>query len=111
MNRRQLQVNSLLQQELSNYWEKEIELPKNTILSVSRVEVTSSFDQAFVYISVWPVEKQEEILFDLKHNIYQTQKFIDKRLSMRKVPKLVLRVDEQSSSRREVEDILDSLSD
>jgi len=109
MSRRQLQVNSLLQQELSNYWEREVELPKNTILSVARVEVAPSFDQAFVYLSVWPEEREVEVLAELKDNIYQTQKFIDKRLSMKKVPKLVLRIDEQSLSRRDVEEVLDSL--
>ena len=84
-------------------------MPANTILSVSRVEVAPSFDQAFVYISVWPEDKEEEILDELKSDIYHTQKFIDKRLSMKKVPKLILRLDEQTSSRREVEDLLDGI--
>lgn len=107
--RRQLQVASLLQRELGFYWEKEFELPVNTILSVARVEVAPSFDQAFVYLSVWPEEKQSEVLEGLVEDIYHTQKFIDKRLAMKKVPKLILKIDEQSASRREVEDVLDSL--
>lgn len=109
MKQRQLQVGSLLQRELGNYWERHIDLPKDTILSVARVEVAPSFDQAFVYISVWPEAKEKEILTELKEGIYQTQKYIDRRLRMKKVPKLVLRSDTQSLSRREVEDILDSL--
>ena len=109
--RRQLQVNSLLQQELSNYWEKECELPINTILSVARVEVAPSFDEAFVYLSVWPEEKQKEVMEELKEDIYHTQKYINRKLSMKKVPKLVFRIDEQSQSRREVEDVLDKLED
>ncbi len=110
-NRRQLQVNSLLQQELANYWEREYELPNNTILSVARVEVAPSFDVAHVYVSVWPEENEAEVMIDLKENIYQLQKYIDKRLSMKKVPKLILKTDHQSESRREVEDVLDSLQD
>lgn len=108
-SKRQLQVNSLLQQELSEYWEREVEVPQGTLLSVARIEVVSSFDTAFVYISVWPQERQEEVMESLQKDIYTTQKYIDKKLSMKKVPKLVLRFDEQTISRREVEDVLDSL--
>lgn len=110
-NRRQLQVNSLLQQELSNYWEREFELPLNTILSVARVEVSPSFDVAQVYLSVWPEDQQAGVISALQKEIYATQKYIDKRLQIKKVPKLVLRIDEQSQSRREVEDVLDELDD
>ena len=91
------------------YWEREIELPKSTLLTVARVEATGPLDKAYVYISIWPEDKQEEVMEVLQKNIYATQKYIDKRLSMRRVPQLVLEVDEQSASRREVEDVLDSL--
>lgn len=110
-SKRQLQVNSLLQRELAQYWEREVEMPQGSILSVSRVEVVPSFDTAFVYIAVWPEDRQEEVMSMLKEEIYHTQKFIDKKLFMKKVPKLVLRFDEQTYSRREVEDVLDSLKD
>ncbi len=110
-SKRILQVNSLIQKELSEYWERELELPLNTIMSVSRVEVTASLDKAFIYISVWPQNKQEVVMEMLKHEIYHTQKHLDKRLHMRRVPMLVLEVDEQSLSRNEVEDVLDSLPD
>ena len=110
-SKRLLQVNSLLQQELSEYWEKELELPKDTIMSVSRVETTGPLDKAFVYISVWPQDKQDVVMGILKKEIYHTQKYLDKRLHMRRVPFLVLEIDEQAISRREVEDVLDSLSE
>ena len=111
MSRRQAQVNSLLQQELSMYWEREIELPANTILSVARVEVAPSLDVAHVFVSVWPEDKQAQVVAVLNEDIYQTQKYIDKRLYMKKVPKLDIMVDEQTLARREVEDVLDALQD
>ena len=108
---RVLQVNSLIQKEISEYWERELEFPKNTIVSVTRVETTSSLDKAFVYISVWPQENQEEMMEYLSKNIYHTQQHLNKRLHMRRVPLLILEVDEQSLSRNEVEDVLDALPD
>ncbi|MGB0756842.1 MAG: ribosome-binding factor A [Patescibacteria group bacterium] len=108
---RQKQVNSLLQEELSMYWEREVELPKNTLLTVARVEATGPLDKAYVYVSIWPEDKQKEVMEVLKKQIYSTQKYIDKRLSMRRVPQIILEVDEQSASRREVEDVLDSLEE
>ncbi len=108
---RLLKVNSLIQKEVSEFWEKELEFPKNTIASVARVETTGPMDKAFIYISVWPQENQEEVMEILKKNIYRTQKYLDKRLHMRRVPFLVLEVDEQSLSRNEVEDVLDALPD
>lgn len=108
---RQLQVNSLLQQELSMFWEREIELPRDTIVSVARVEATPALDKAFVYVSVWPEDNESEVMDKLQKKIYPAQKYLDAKLSMRRVPQIVLEVDEQSASRREVEDILDSLPD
>lgn len=108
-SQRQLQVNSLLQQELSQYWEREFEMPPGSILSVARVEATPALDKAFIYLSIWPEEHEQTVLKQLKEDIYHTQKYIDKRLHMKRVPKLLLELDEQSASRREVEDVLDAL--
>lgn len=110
---RLLQVNSLIQKEVSEYWERELEFPPNTLVSVTRVDTTGPLDKAFVYISIWPADQdiQKQVLEYLNKNIYQTQKHLDKRLSMRRVPKLILEIDEQALSRREVEDVLDSLPD
>jgi len=108
---RLLKVNSLIQKEISQYWEKELEFPPNVLVSVTRVETTKPLDKAFVYISIWPADndQQDKIMNYLQKNVYQTQKYLDKRLSMRRVPKIVFEIDQQAISRREVEDVLDSL--
>lgn len=99
----------MLQRELSEYWSKRLELPKGTMVSVSRVEVSPSLERAYVYISIWPEEGREQVWDILKKNTYRTQKYLDARLFMKFVPKITLAVDKGEIARREVENVLDSL--
>ncbi len=108
-SRRQEQVNSLLQKELGKILQTELEIPLGTLLTISRVEVSSSLEHADVFVTVLPDEKTKEILQLLQKNIYYLQKLLDKKLFLKFVPKVVFKVDEGMKLENEMNEMLDNL--
>ncbi len=108
-SRRQEQVNSLVQKELGEILQTEFELPAGVLLTITRVEVSSSLEHADVFITVLPESQSEPLLERLSKNIYHLQKILDKKLVLKFVPKVRFRLDEGMIRENEVNEILDSL--
>ena len=81
-------VNSLIKNELSQIILKEIDFPKNTLITIIRVETSIDLRQAKVYISVIPEEQTTRVCEILKRGIYNLQQELNKRLNMRPIPRI-----------------------
>ena len=81
-------VNELLRQELGIILLREFDTPDNVIITLTRADASDNLQQAKIYISVMPEERGEEILRLLKHDVYETQQALNKRLNMRPVPRI-----------------------
>lgn len=67
---RQNKISRLIQKELADIFQKESrELFHGKIISVTTVRVTSDLSLARAYVSIFPSEKSEETLLDIKHNV------------------------------------------
>ncbi len=108
-SRRQEQVNSLVQKELGEILHTELELPIGTLLTISRVEVSSSLEHADIFVTVLPDEQTQPILQLLEQSIYHLQKLLDKRLTLKFVPKIRFFIDKGMQQENEVNKILDSI--
>ncbi|HEX67559.1 MAG TPA: ribosome-binding factor A, partial [bacterium] len=60
-SRRLPRVNSLLKEEIANILLKEIDFPKEVLVTVTRVECSPDLRQAKIYVSVIPKEKKERV--------------------------------------------------
>ena len=88
MSYRILRVNELIQRELNQIFLREIELPTNVLVTITRVETADNFSEAKVYISCLPETETFEIMHILEKNIYDIQQHLNHRLTMRMVPKI-----------------------
>ncbi|MBU4022855.1 30S ribosome-binding factor RbfA [Patescibacteria group bacterium] len=89
MTKRIAQINGLLRKELSGILLKGEGLDRQTLMTITRVETTQDLVEAKVYISIFPNEKSVEVMDFLKKNIYHIQQELNKRLCIRRVPKIV----------------------
>jgi len=109
MIERIIQINGLLKKELSGVFLRGEGFDRNTLITITRVETTKDLAQAKVYISVLPTEKFFEIMDFLKKNIYHIQQELNKKLCMRKVPKIVFyrerKIEEAGKIERLIEEI------
>jgi len=108
-SRRQEQVNSLIQKELGAILLSEIELPLGSLLTISRVEVSSSLEHADIFVTVLPDGQTERVLALVQKNVYHLQKLLDKKLVLKFVPKIRFQLDEGLQAANEVNEILNSL--
>ena len=99
-------VNSLLAHELSEIFLREMEFPPNVLVSVTHAEVAEDLKQVKIFISVMPFKEGRTILGLLDKNIFRIQQALNKRLKMRRVPKIVFKIDPSIDQAARVEKLL-----
>jgi ribosome-binding factor A len=109
MSKRIQRVNQLIKREISQIILREIDSPKDTLITVTRVETTPNLIESRVFISVLPEENCEKIIKFLKKIIYQLQQKINKKLKMRPVPKIIFMEEKKTAEAARIEKILDEL--
>jgi ribosome-binding factor A len=109
VSNRAQQVNSLIRNEFSQILLKEIDLPENALVTLTRVETSSNLIQAKIFISVIPNDESEKILKILNKKIYDLQQKLNKRLKMRPVPKIIFQKEEKTEQAEKIETLLEKL--
>ena len=66
MTERILRVNQLLKKELGSILLREIVFPDGCLVSISRAEATPNLQQAKIYITVFPADKEKEVMDSLR---------------------------------------------
>ena len=110
-SRRIQRVNQLIKKEVSQLLLREVESPKDILITVTRVETTPDLGQSKVFIGVIPEKNIEKIIESLNRKIYRIQQKMNKRLKMKYVPKIKF-VEEKSTREAErIEKVLEKLKD
>ena len=109
MSERVRRVNDLIQEELGKIFLKEIDLPRNILVTITRVETVSNLSVAKVFISVIPDNQSERVFKILNRIIYHIQQLLNKCLNMRPIPKIVFHREDKTIQAAEVEQILGQL--
>ncbi|MBU2545070.1 30S ribosome-binding factor RbfA [Patescibacteria group bacterium] len=109
MSERVRRVNDLIQEELGKIFLKEIDLPRNILVTITRVETVSNLSVAKVFISVIPDNQSERVFKILNRIIYHIQQLLNKCLNMRPIPKIVFHREDKTVQAAGVEQILEQL--
>ena len=86
-------LNELLRRFVGEYLRKEMDF-EDALVTVSSVVTTSNRQESTVGVTVFPFEKSARVLEILNKNIYETQKAVNRGLSIRPVPKIIFKIDE-----------------
>ena len=87
-NNRILRINELIQQEISKIILKEVEAPENSLITVSDVKTSDDLAHAKIWISVFPQKHSKKMLGYFLKNTGYLQKLLNRRLSMKFIPKI-----------------------
>lgn len=109
MSDRVLQVNQLIKKELGKIILKEIDFPKEILVTLTRVETSANLIQAKVYISVMPENQSGQVLEILNQQIYFLQQMMNRRLKMRPIPKIIFVEEAVSREAGRVEELLEKI--
>jgi len=109
MAKRIQRVNQLIKKELSQILLREVDFPKDLLVTITRVETLNDLSEARVFISVMPESQAKRILAILNRQIYQLQQKINKRLRMRPIPKIIFCEEKTTVEAGRIEEILEEL--
>ena len=100
--RRIEKINMLLKEVLAGIIDREVEFPQGSLVTLTRVSVSSDGRYASAFFSAFGVS-QDAMLELLKKNMYTIQQLINKKLRMRPVPQIHFALDEDEMRREGVE--------
>lgn len=110
MGKRIERVNELIKRELSKIFLEEIEIPKEVLVTISRVETTKDLKEAKVFLSIYPFKEKENIVRILKKKVYLIQKRLNKTLVMSPLPRIKFEIDESLETAEKIQKIIDNLA-
>lgn len=109
MTKRIPQVNRLLQRELGQIFLRELDFPRGSLVTVTRVATSPDLNQAKVSISVLPEKETEKVLRALNRRIYEIQQQINRKLKMRPIPRLRFSPEKETGGAAKIEELLEEL--
>ena len=109
MFERKDRLKEVIKKELAQIIEREIDLGKDTIVTVSRVDISPDLAEAKVYISVLPDENLQRALSILKKRIGFLQRAINKLVNIKRTPKLVIVEDKGLKHAARIEELLEKI--
>lgn len=109
---RQQKINRLLQKELSILFQREAQGLHGMIISVTNVKTSPDLSTTKIYLSIFPANKKEETLKDIKANTktlrYQLAKKVGKQL--RVIPELTFFPDDTLDYAEKIDKLLDKIN-
>lgn len=106
---RLIKLNELFRVEVGKILKTEIDVGDDTLITVLRADVSPTLEHATIRISVFPRTKEETALKEINRRIYFIQQILNKRLSMRPVPKIRFDVDRTEEQASKIEKILEKM--
>lgn len=107
--KRNLRVNQLIKKELNRIILREVDFPKNVLVTITRVETSSNLIQSKIYISAIPESQNPQVLEILNGQIYDIQQALNKRLKMRPIPKIIFMEEKKTQEAGRVEELLEKI--
>ncbi|MBI4692248.1 MAG: ribosome-binding factor A [Candidatus Terrybacteria bacterium] len=104
MTLRQEKINSLLKELAGSFIKRNI--LSGAIVTATRAEIFSNLRSAKVFISVFPEDKEKDILGLLKNKEGEFRDFINPRLKIRFLPKVSFEIDNEIKMERHIEELL-----
>jgi len=105
MSQRTQRVNQLIKEQIGQLLLKEIDFG-SLLVTITEVTTSTDLSQAKIKISVMPTDKEEQALRILRKNIFQLQQRLNKKMTMKIVPKIIFEIDQAEVKSKRIEEIL-----
>jgi ribosome-binding factor A len=109
MSNRIPKVNELIKREISKMMLREIEFPKDALVTVTRVQTSSNLSDSNIYISVLPENKIGKVLERLKKQMYFIQQRFNNIVKMRPLPRLKFLEEKETQEADKIEGLLEKI--
>lgn len=109
MSKRIQRLNGLIKREVSQLLLREVEFPKDALVTVTRVQVSADLNQAKVYIGVIPEEYFSKVFQILNRSVVLLQDKINQLLIIKKVPRIKFVEEKETRGAARIEELLEKI--
>lgn len=99
-------VNDLVRAHLNDIILKELSLKPGVFLTISKIDTSADLRYTRVFVSIFPEKEIDYTQKTLEKEIYRIQGALNKKLSMRPLPRIEFKVDLTESKAEEIEKLL-----
>jgi len=103
---RLVKVNELIKQLAGELVLREVDFGKDVLVTVTRVETSRDLRYSKVLITVFPNDKERNVLEVLEKEIFGIQRMLNKKLNMRPIPKIHFEIDRVEKEAARIEELL-----
>ena len=107
--RRILQINELIKRELGKIIKKELDVERETLVTVTNVDFLYELSEAKVWLSIYPFKKAKKILEKIEKIKNNLMWLLNKKISFYRLIKLKFLIDETEEKAEKIEKILDKI--
>ena len=111
MSHRINQVNELIKQELNDLLVSELEFPKGCLVTITAVETSKDLRHAKIWVSVLPGYLLKKALDKLNSNAGHLQFLLNKKWSLKPLPRIKFEVDRTEAAASEIDELLDRIKE
>ena len=111
MSHRIEQINELLRHELSELLLTEVEFPQGCLVTIINVETSKDLRHAKAWVSVLPGYLLKKAMDKLNANAGHLQFLLNKKLSLKPLPRIKFAVDRTEEKAGEIEELLDRIKE
>jgi len=105
MSLRQEKVNSLIRNLAARFLSQELD--RKTLVSVTRIEISSDLKNATVFIIVFPEKEENEILDKIRPG--QFRSFVKENMKTKFLPAFEFKIDESLKKERKMDELIDNI--
>ena len=106
MSKRLAKINELIKHSIAEIIERELSLKPGVFLTVAKVDTTADLRYSRVFVSIFPEKEITYGMMSLEKEIYRLQGILNKKLSMKPLPRLEFKLDLTESKADEIERLL-----
>lgn len=103
-------INELIKRELSSIFLRSIDLPPETVVTISQVKTSHDFSQTKIFLQVLPFTAKGKILTWLRKSQSEIRCLLARRLTTYRAPKIIFVIDESGEKAERLNQLLDNLA-
>lgn len=107
MSHRVEKINQLLKEVIGNILFRNLDVSRENLITISKVETSSDLKNSTIYLTVFPENKEEEVFIQIKKQIYEIQNTLNRTLRTKPVPKIRFEIDKIAKAEQRIFEALE----
>lgn len=95
-------MNQLLTEEVGKILFRNIDISRDNLITISRISTSSDLKNSTIYITIFPENKEEEVIAQINRQIYEVQKILNRTLRTKPIPRIRFEIDKLAKAEQSV---------